>query len=356
MSLVTGKWAIPAIAVSLLAWASTATAVTGDSKTLPELDNALEFDDAPLEQLLEYPDWFKKSFLDLQEDLQEAVAANKSGIIVYFGQKRCAYCKMLMDVNFQLPDIVSYTREHFDVLPIDIWSPEEMTDPSGRTMGQRDYSVQLGTNFTPSLVFYDAEGKIALRLRGYYPPYQFRAALEYVAGKHYQREAFAVYMARGDATLRFEPGDLIEEGFFSPPPHNMDRSRFPAQRPLVVFFEQGDCHACDVLHTQPLKQPEIHQLFNQFDNVQLDMWSAVPIVTPDGRRTTARDWARELGIFYAPSILFFDERGKEIIRVDSVVRFFRLRNVLNYVISRGYLAYPSFQSWRVNSGGAGNEL
>ena len=37
----------------------------------------------------------------------------------------------------------------------------------------------MGTNFTPSLVFYDADGNIALRLRGYYPPYQFRAALEY---------------------------------------------------------------------------------------------------------------------------------------------------------------------------------
>lgn len=351
MSVATRYLAVLAVSLAMLAAASNTAAVTGDPKTGAELDDVYEFDDTPLEEILEYPEWFKKSFLDLQDDLDEALDAGKSGIIVYFGQKRCAYCKMLMDVNFQLPDIVKYTREHFDVIPIDIWSPEEMTDPSGRTMSQRDYAVRLGTNFTPSLVFYDRNGEIALRLRGYYPPYQFRAALEYVAGKHYQREPFAVYMARGDSTLRFEPGDLVEEEFFTPPPYNMDRSHFPAQRPLVVFFEQGDCHACDVLHTQPLKQPAINKLFNQFDNVQLDMWADTPIVTPDGRPTTARQWARDLGIFYAPSIVFFDERGREIIRVDSVVRFFRLRNVLNYVISRGYIAYPSFQSWRVNSGG-----
>jgi thioredoxin-related protein len=252
---------------------------------------------------------------------------------------------MLMEVNFKTPDIVTYTRQHFDVIPIDIWSPEEVTTPSGKSSSQREFAQELGTDFTPSLVFYDADGRIALRLRGYYPPYQFRAALEYVAGGHYLRERFPVYMARGDQTLRFEPGDLVEEPFFSPPPHNLDRSHFPAELPLVVFFEQGDCHACDILHTQPLRRPSVRQLLNRFDSVQLDMWSDVPLIKPDGKRSTAREWAKELGIFYAPSILFFDENGNEIIRVDSVVHLFRLRNILNYVVSRGYLTEPNFLRW-----------
>jgi thioredoxin-related protein len=309
------------------------------------VDDPLSFDDMPLDELLEYPDWFKQSFLDLDEDLAAAAEAGKKGLIVYFGQKRCAYCKMLMEVNFQTPDVVTYTQRHFDVVPIDIWSPETVTTPNGETMTERQYSLKLGTNFTPSLVFYDVDGNIALRLRGYYPPYQFRAALEYVADGHYKREKFAVYMARGDRTLRFEPGDLIEEAFFTPPPYNLDRSQFPAELPLVVFFEQGDCHACDVLHTQPLQRPSIRRLFDSFESVQLDMWSDVPVIKPDGERSTARQWAEELGIFYAPTIIFFDERGREIIRVDSVVHFFRLRNVLNYVISRGYLTEPNFLRW-----------
>jgi hypothetical protein len=43
------------------------------------------------------------------------------------------------------------------------------------------------------------------------------------------------------------------------------------------------------------------------------MWSDTPVVTPSGERTTAREWAAELGLFYAPSILFFDERGSELL-------------------------------------------
>jgi thioredoxin-related protein len=114
----------------------------------------------------------------------------------------------------------------------------------------------------------------------------------------------------------------------------------------VVFFEQRECHACDILHSQPLRDPAINRGFQGFDNVQLDMWSDTPVITPDGRKTTAKAWARSLGLFYAPSLVFFDERGKEIIRVDSVVRFYRLRSVLNYVNSRGYLLEPHYQRWR----------
>lgn len=311
-----------------------------------EEEDPLLFDDVPLKEMIEHPEWFKESFLDLEEDLAEAIENGKKGIIVYFGQKRCPYCRQLMEINFKQPDIVKYTRDNFDVIAIDIWSPEEVTLPDGQTLSQRDYALRMGTNFTPSLIFYDADGRIALRLRGYYPPYQFRAALEYVAGGHYKREPFHVYLARGDSTLRFEAEDMVEEDFFLPPPHQLDRSRFPGERPLVVFFEQGNCHACDILHTEPLRQPAILNLFKKFDSVQLNIYSDEPVVTPDGRRTTARQWARDLGIFYAPTLIFFDENGKEIIRVDSVVHFFRLRNVLNYVLNKGYLSYPSFQLWR----------
>ncbi|MEW8217730.1 MAG: thioredoxin fold domain-containing protein [Candidatus Thiodiazotropha taylori] len=313
-------------------------------------DDAYAFDDFPLEDLLQYPDWFKKSFLDLPADLEEAVEDDKKGIVLYFGQKRCAYCKMLLEVNFGLSDITTYTRRHFDIIPIDIWSSEELTTLSGETLTQRDFALREKTNFTPSLIFFNQQGDEVLRLRGYYPPYQFRAALEFVADQHYRNESFPDYLARGEENTAFEPGDLNEEEFFIPPPHNLDRSRFPGQRPLVVFFEQGNCHACDVLHGQPLRDPAINKLVRSFDNVQLDIRSDTPIITPDGQKTNASQWAKQLGLFYTPSLLFFDERGNEIIRVDSVVRFYRLRNVITYITSRGYINQPDYQLWRVGSG------
>ncbi|MEW8052119.1 MAG: thioredoxin fold domain-containing protein, partial [Candidatus Thiodiazotropha sp.] len=191
-----------AIAVSMLLASFKPNAFAIDSES-----DIYAFDDFPLEELLQYPDWFKKSFLDLPDDLEEAAQNNKRGLIVYFGQKRCAYCKMLLDVNFGLSDIATYTRKHFDIVPIDIWSTEEVTTLDSEVITQREYALRQKTNFTPSLIFYDTQGKEALRLRGYYPPYQFRAALEYVADAHYQKETFPDYLARGDSGTAFEPGD-----------------------------------------------------------------------------------------------------------------------------------------------------
>lgn len=315
-----------------------------------ETESAFEFDDLPLQEPLEHPSWFKQSFLDLREDLAEAVAADKVGIIVYFGQRRCAYCKLLMTVNFGQNDITTYTRRNFDIIPIDIWGVAEVTDIDGKTLTEREFALRENTNFTPSLIFYDKTGAEVLRLRGYYPPYKFRAALEYVADGHYRKEPFSEFLERGSGALAFEPGELNEEPFFSPPPYALDRSRFPAERPLAVFFEQGDCHACNVLHAQPLSEGAISDLFQQFENIQLDIYADTPVITPDGEKSTARRWARKLGLFYTPSILFFDNKGKEIIRVDSVVQFYRLRNVLLFVAGGGYKYQPSYQLWRLDSG------
>lgn len=333
--------------VIVMLLASVQIAISAQPK---EPDLAFEFDDLPLQEPLQHPDWFKLSFLDLPEDLAEAVAKEKAGIIVYFGQRRCAYCKLLMTVNFGQHDIATYTQRNFDIIPIDIWGVAEVTDIEGITLTEREFALRENTNFTPSLIFYDKSGTEALRLRGYYPPYKFRAALEYVADGHHRNESFADFLERGSGALVFEPGELNEEAFFSPPPYALDRSKFPAERPLAVFFEQGDCHACNVLHSQPLSEGAISDLFQQFENVQLDIYADTPVITPGGERTTARKWARKLGLFYTPSILFFDQHGNEIIRVDSVVQFYRLRNVLLFVAGGGYKYQPNYQLWRLDSG------
>lgn len=304
-------------------------------------------DDKPRLRDIQYPKWFKLSFLELQEDLNEAVAEGKKGIIVYFGQTHCAYCEALMDINFgKEQDIVRYTRENFNVIPVDIWGSREVTDMQGVQTTEREYAVREKTNFTPSLIFYDKQGREALRLRGYYPPYKFRAALEYVVQGYYRKESLHDYLARADPLPKFELGGLNVRDFFIKPPYVLDRSQFPAQQPLVVFFEQHDCHACDILHTGPLGDVATQLLLDNFEAVQLDMWSDQPVLTPDGQRLTASQWVRQLGLFYAPTLMFFDEWGKEIVRVDSVVRLYRLRGVLEYILSKGYLKTPTYQRWR----------
>lgn len=94
-------------------------------------------------------------------------------------------------------------------------------------------------------------------LRGYYPPYKFRAAMEYVERGYYKEEKFAQYMKH---------------------------------------------------------------------------------------------------LFYTPTLIAFDENGKEIIRVDSVAHIYRLKSVLEYVVYKIYNIYPDFMSWRFERLFAGKQL
>lgn len=310
-----------------------------------DLDDSPSFDDRPAAREIAHPAWFKMSFLDLREDLRAAVAARKKGIVVYFGQDNCAYCKQLMEQGFGTPDIALLAQRYFDVIALDIWGDQELTDPASRTFSEREFAIAHNANFTPTLLFLDDSGKPVLKLRGYYPPYRLRAAFQYVIGDHHRKETFSEYLARADPPPKFDIGDLNQRDFFPKPPHQLDRSRIPAQRPLVVFFEHRNCHACDVLHTEPLTEPSLLKKIAAFDAIQLDMYAKTPLVTPQGRRATASDWARQLSIFFAPTLVFFDERGREVFRIDSVVHEYRLGRVLDFVLEKGYASGLSYQQW-----------
>lgn len=309
-------------------------------------EDTLSFDDAPLEHAIQYPPWFRLSFLDLKDDLQDAKTFGKRGLIVYFGQAFCPYCKALIEGNFGKRDIEEYTRHNFDVVAIDIHGSNKVVTMDGKTMTEKEYAESEKIHFTPSLIFYDTAGHEALRLQGYYNPYKFRAALEYVVDGYYRSESLADYMHRANPPPSFDPEGMNEETFFSPAPYALDRSKMPGDEPLVVFFEQGRCHACDVLHSAPLEDDRIRELLQRFESVQLDLWAKTPVITPSGEHTTSRDWAEELGLFYTPTLLFFDRRGKEIIRVDSVVGFYRLNKVLHYVLDGAYRQGITLQQYR----------
>ena len=118
-------------------------------------------------------------------------------------------------------------------------------------MSEKAFAALLKVQFTPTLLFFDEKGAVALRLNGYYPPHQLHAALDYVAGRHEDKTAFADYLKRHAR----EPasGKLHDQPFFLKPPLDLDRSRRPGQRPLAVLFEQKQCAACDELHQQGLQ-------------------------------------------------------------------------------------------------------
>lgn len=305
------------------------------------------FPDDTLSQSIKLPDWFKLSFLDLKDDIDDAASYNKQGLILYFGRKDCPYCKALIDNNWIKGDIQHYTQKNFDVIAIDTKGIKGITDFDGFVYDEKQYSLKMKTNFTPSLLFYNLKEELVLRLSGYQKPYRLMAALEYVADNHYKDQSFSSYLSlaveaqetNGEENLNFQ-------SYFEKPPFNLNRKQFKAERPLAVFFEKKFCHACDILHSNPLEDPGIKRQLDNLDVIQINQKSTQRIITPDGSKLTVTEWSKQLDLHYSPTIIFFDESGKEIIRIDSVVWVNRLGRVLEFITSKAYKKYDTFQDWR----------
>ena len=303
------------------------------------------FDDTLLDEEVDLPDWFKLSFLDIKEDIDEAKQSGKKGLILYFGMSKCPYCKAMLENNFGRDDIAKYTRKNFDVVAIDVKGSKSVKTPSGETMSEQKFSILSHANFTPTLVFYDGTGKEVHRLVGYYAVYRFRAALEFVADAHYKKETFKRYLARGGMQVTNDGDEINYRSFSMTEPYVLGRKTIQAQRPLMVIFEQDNCHACDVLHEGVLSSESITKIFPDVDVVQLDISQDTPVITPDERKISTKKWAEDLNIFYTPTLIFYDEKGKEILRLDSVAHFNRLNTVIRYVNTRAYKHYKNYAQW-----------
>ena len=339
------KLLLPFLVILFLFSLSLVTVHAATEATTKAEDSSLVFDDAQLEEELVYPDWFKFSMGDLSDDLSEAKASGKQGIITYFGQKRCAYCEQFFKTSLADVDIQNYLRKHYDIIAFNIWGIDDIIDTDGKKYSERELSIHYKTNFTPSLVFYDKDGTPVFRLRGFYPPYKFRAALQYVAEGFYKEEKFSEYFARATQGEYFLLGGLNERDFFLPPPY--DLQALHNNKATAVIFEQGNCHACDLLHSGPLAEELSIEELEKMNVFQFNMWADTELVTPSGEKTTAKQWAKNLDLFYTPSIVFFDPEGNEIIRVDSVTQFYRLWGVLDYMNQQGYKKSDDYQQWRL---------
>jgi len=286
------------------------------------------------------PTWFKESFLDLREDVEEAAAEGKR-LLLYFHQDGCPYCAKLLQDNFADRKISDTTQNHFDVIAINIWGDKSVTNLDGREITEKQFASELRVQFTPSLLFLDEQGKVALRINGYFPPHKFKAALKYVADRHHKRQKFSAYYVAQEPGKA--SGKIHHEPFFLPEPLRLGDNRQTSYRPLLVIFEQAQCAACDELHMESFKLQSIITALSNLDVVQLNLRSSDRLQTPDGSEMSAQQWAQSLGVQYAPSMLFFDNEGKEVFRVEAYLKSFHLQAAIDYVVTGAYLHQANFQ-------------
>ena len=290
-----------------------------------------------------HPEWFKSSFLDLPEDIEEAAGQGK-GLIVYFYQHGCPYCKKLIEHNLGQPEVVAFTREHFEVVAINIYGSVEVTDPEGEVLDERDFAKKVQVHFTPTMLVYNKDREVVFRMNGYYNVNKFSAMLAYLAEKQETKMKFLDYLAAYQSTRKPQALDIGPlASLFMTAPFDLQETLRTEARPLAVYVQEQDCTSCKELNEDILQRPETRKFLEQFSLAMVDVHSDASIVSPRGKKSTSRQWVRDNRIQFIPTLVLYDTSGREVFRVDGYVKSYHLQSALDYVLTESYKRYTGFQ-------------
>lgn len=306
----------------MLSWAAIAMAETPRGRATGGQAHAL-------------PDWFKPSFLNFKDDVEEARQAGRH-VLVFMDLNDCPYCARTLDENFHRGDNMPYIREHFDVIAVNVRGDRDVTWIDGANYSEQALAAKFKVVGTPTLVFVNPDGDKVLQLNGYRTPATLRHALEFVHTQAYRKQTLADYIeARQKSpvyTFRAHPRFESVTDFAN------------YRKPLVVIFEDRNCADCAGFHDKVLNHPAVLAELKPFRVVRLDAYANTPITDIGGMRTTPRRWATALKLTHRPGVVLFDE-GREAARVEGRFYHFHFKEVLRFVSGKHYQRYDRFGAY-----------
>lgn len=292
-------------------------------------------------EFVEHPEWFRDSFLELPDDVVELADEDKN-LLLYFYQNGCPYCSKLINTTILNQEVESALRSKYEVISLNMWGDRELIGLDGKPYTEKTYSAELGIQFTPSLLFVKSDLSIDLRVNGYRSPASMMEILDYLANKAGD-ESLASWKnsqkQKNPATER----PLTDQPYFMKAPYMLDRSKIAAQRPLAVLFESSNCNLCEQYHAQVLNQPAVKSRLLKMDVLQLDIQKSTSLITPQGQKKTAKQWAEDLNINDLPALILFNKTGEEVIRKDGMLKAFHTQGILEYTLRDAAKSQPSFQ-------------
>jgi len=140
--------------------------------------------------------FFAQSFGDLPDELEEARKSGKTGLLLYFEQEGCPYCRRMMQTIFNQRSVQDLYREHFVSIAVDIRGDVEFRDVDGITLPSKVFAEHRKIKLTPVISFLDLNGIEIFRKSGMVAnPDEFLFMGRYITEGRYTDTVFADYLA-----------------------------------------------------------------------------------------------------------------------------------------------------------------
>ncbi len=272
------------------------------------------------------PAWFKDSFLEIADDVDEATDEDKH-LMLFFQTKGCPYCAKMLTESFEPDNMATYIQEHFDVISLSTGGFRDVAFNDEVSYTEMELAEYLNVRATPAVIFLNSDNQQVARVNGYRAPERFKTILDYIQSKAYLSMSLQTYL---EQNLEKDIYALRDNRHFQ------DISDLTAvQGPMLLIFEDSACNDCDKFHDRLLARGEVDEVMEKLTVIRLDTDSNQTITDVDGSKTTALELARKHEMFYRPGILVMDQ-GEVLHRYDSLLYSHHFRLGLNFVADKAY--------------------
>ncbi len=282
----------------------------------------------------EAPTWFKESFLEIADDVDDATEAGKH-VLLFFQLNDCPYCDRMLEECFEAEPLRSYIQQHFDSIAINVRGDRDIAFNEEISVTEKELSEILKVAATPAILFLDQDNKTVVRVNGYRAPARFKQVLEFVATKSYRSTSLADYL---QAKLDKNVYQLRANPLFTEV-----RDLSSIDGPLMLIFEDGGCYDCNEFHDGILGHELVRKEIEPFTIVRLDADSRETIIDVYGNQTTPAELASKHEMIYRPGVLAFDD-GNLVRRHDSLTFPHHFKESMRYVAG-GFYRQTDYQTY-----------
>lgn len=123
------------------------------------------------------PEWFAETMLDARDEAADAARQGRR-LMLYFWLEGCPYCQRMTSVTFRDAAVIERLKRSFVPVGVNVRGDRDIAWTDGATLTEKALAVKLAVRSTPTILFLDGKGEIALRLVGYVAPAEFARALD----------------------------------------------------------------------------------------------------------------------------------------------------------------------------------
>ena len=125
----------------------------------------------------EMPDWFAETLLDVRDEAADAAKQGKR-LMLYFWLSGCPYCERMTRETLREPAVIERLKRGFVPVGVNVRGDRDIVWTSGATLSEKQLAAALQVRGTPTILFLDEKGEVALRVTGYKAPGDFTRALD----------------------------------------------------------------------------------------------------------------------------------------------------------------------------------